>query len=146
MVVDKPAADKGERPPAEKGKSAAADKPENRCPRRSLPGRAVRLRLDINQLPKPFQIAALGNKGLEPGLRLEKSGPSCCRPSAAGGGQMRRFVAVGGALAGAFGAIVCSCSSSPRRRTPPYSPATARCSSSSTWFSPWPWSAWSAGN
>ena len=65
VVVDKPAADKGERPPAEKGEKGekTADKPEKPLPR---PGEtyqgAVRLRLDINQLPKPFQIAALGNK------------------------------------------------------------------------------------
>ena len=47
VVIEKPAADKGDKIQPRVGESYQA---------------AVRLRLDINQLPKPFQIAALGNK------------------------------------------------------------------------------------
>ncbi len=47
VVIEKPPADKGDKAQPRAGESYQA---------------AVRLRLDINQLPKPFQIAALGNK------------------------------------------------------------------------------------
>lgn len=54
-AADKPAAEKAPEKPADK-----TEKPQFRAGETYQA--AVRLRLDINQLPKPFQIAALGNK------------------------------------------------------------------------------------
>lgn len=47
LVVDKTTTEKGDKPPPKVGEAYQA---------------GLRLRLDINQLPKPFQIAALGNR------------------------------------------------------------------------------------
>lgn len=47
LVVDKTAGEKGDKPQPKAGETYQA---------------GLRLRLDVNQLPKPFQIAALGNR------------------------------------------------------------------------------------